>query len=473
MKLRLTYDRAYAVFEGPDAADEGETLRSFLTFEGATYDSQAQRRVPFFLPMYEASTMSFPIGYAPLVVEAFKEQGLEVSVDTSERKRPSPPDESTLDRFMPSREPRDYQRAAALIGIQRGVCLIRLGTAAGKTLITVGIREVGGSDLNWVLFAPNDTLAHQLVDEFKEALDEKVGYITSRGFKPAKTTVITLPQARAKWDRVRPILEEADGVVADEAHVMACMTGLSVMKACKNAFYRIGLSATPLDRSDEASIHVVGLFGPIGYEVPTKLLIERGYIADTEVNFLRHDHLVPRHYAQPDEAYRDRIVMNQARNALILKAVQVARKPAMLFLLREEHVMGFHKKLTAMGYKTAFVTQRVGTRERDRIRKAANDGDLDVIVAGNVFSTGVNIPNLRSVIVGTGYKSTIAALQRLGRGGRVTEDKDTFEFWDIADYGEFGQRHTAARSAAYRREGYKIKLHTQGDIDARIAALAA
>lgn len=466
MKLRLTADRAYAVFEGGTAKDEGELLRSFLTFEGATYNAREAKRVPFYLPMYEATTMSFPVGYVPVVVEAFKEAEFACEVDTTERKRPQPPaDPSVFDNFMPAKTPRDYQREAARTAVSRGVCLIRLGTAAGKTLIMTCIRELGGSDLPWVFLAPNDTLAHQLVDEFQEALDEKVGYITSRGFKPGKTTVITLPQARAKWDRVKPLLEAAVGVCADEAHVMASMTGLTVMKACTNAFYRIGLSATPLDRSDEASIHVVGLFGPIGYEVPTSLLIERGYIANTVVNFLRHDHLEPRSYNSPDEAYTGRIVMNPERNKLIIKAVEVADKPVMLFLLREAHVMGFHKKLKALGYKTAFVTQRVGTRERERIKKGANDGDIDVIVAGNVFSTGVNIPNLRSVVVGTGYKSVIAALQRLGRGGRVTETKKDFEFWDIADYGEFGQRHTAARSAAYRREGYKVVLRNKEELD--------
>ena len=97
-------------------------------------------------------------------------------------------------------------------------------------------------------------------------------------------------------------------------------------------------------------------------------------------------------------------------------------------------------------------------------------GVLDVCVSSAVFQDGVNVPNLASVVVATGYKSTIATLQRLGRGSRVTEDKTTFEVWDIADEGAFGSKHTEARHKAYTREGYDVTFVAQGGLKAKLGA---
>ncbi len=58
--------------------------------------------------------------------------------------------------------------------------------------------------------------------------------------------------------------------------------------------------------------------------------------------------------------------------------------------------------------------------------------------------------------IANGGRSVIAALQRIGRGMRVTSDKNTFQVWDVADHGcKLLERHTKARVRAYTSQGYE------------------
>ena len=90
--------------------------------------------------------------------------------------------------------------------------------------------------------------------------------------------------------------------------------------------------------------------------------------------------------------------------------------------------------------------------------KALEFHEVDVVVCSKVFQQGIDIPELRAVVIGGGGKSIIAALQRLGRGGRATENKSTFELWDVADEGcMWLRRHARARRKAYLSEGYQVR----------------
>jgi superfamily II DNA or RNA helicase len=102
------------------------------------------------------------------------------------------------------------------------------------------------------------------------------------------------------------------------------------------------------------------------------------------------------------------------------------------------------------------------SEERKASIKRLIRGDHEALIASVIFNEGVDIPELRSVVIASGGKSTIAALQRIGRGMRVKKDatgnvvKDEFEVYDFQDEGDrWLQRHTRARVAAYMREGFE------------------
>jgi superfamily II DNA or RNA helicase len=88
-----------------------------------------------------------------------------------------------------------------------------------------------------------------------------------------------------------------------------------------------------------------------------------------------------------------------------------------------------------------------------------NNGDDDLLVATNIFNEGVDIPELKSVVIAAGGSSSIQALQRIGRGMRRTDSKSRFYVYDLLDSGQrWMERHAKARQRAYRSEGHTVNV---------------
>lgn len=444
--------------------EEADLLTQILTFTGKTWDPREKKYHKYHIPMYNTRTLGFPLGYLPLVRQILSERNVQCEVKV-ERKAPTTLRLEAVHDLM--RTPFDDQVEAVTKAMKRSYGIIKAPMGSGKSFIAM-MCLAAAADVPWVVFAPSSELADQLAEEYEYNFCEKPGLIRDGVFRPGRVTIITFSQTRtSKWERILPILQAAQGVICDEVHTAASPTHRRAIEACTNAYWRIGLSGTPLDRTDEKSIYCVGMFGPICFEISSEELVALGRIARAEITFVRYRHMEPpKPNADPDKNYAKYIVGSKGRNDLLRRVVDAAPKPAMVFLLRKEHVKGFTDALSAgYGKRVAGVTEDTPRPMRKRIIDGARNGDYDVIVAGSVFNTGVNIPNLQSVIVGTGYKSIIATLQRLGRGSRKLDGKDTFTLYDIGDVGEFGAVHTRARDAAYRREGYDTKFVDPQDLN--------
>ena len=74
-----------------------------------------------------------------------------------------------------------------------------------------------------------------------------------------------------------------------------------------------------------------------------------------------------------------------------------------------------------------------------------------------VFQEGVDIPDLRTVVIASGGSSVIAALQRIGRGMRVSDNKSSCIVIDVHDTGEyFLENQSKKRKKAYEGAGHDV-----------------
>jgi superfamily II DNA or RNA helicase len=97
-------------------------------------------------------------------------------------------------------------------------------------------------------------------------------------------------------------------------------------------------------------------------------------------------------------------------------------------------------------------------RERDDVIKDLQSGKIKAIIATTIYDEGVDIPNLRSLILAGGGKSTVAQLQRIGRGLRTYVGKDEVLVVDFNDKtGSVLKRHSAARRKVWKDEGFTIE----------------
>ena len=179
-------------------------------------------------------------------------------------------------------------------------------------------------------------------------------------------------------------------------------------------------------------------------------------------------------------AYRDAVERNATRNDLLLAAVVAAEKPCILFVKGIQHGRAMTKLLERAGVQTRFVWGALSHDARERLIRDLEAGRLDALVANVVFQTGVDIPQLRSAVIGSGGKSVIAALQRVGRGMRKAAGKTGFAVYDVLDRGcgcaaaakalgakgtagthaicRWMEEHAKGRQAAYIGESYTVSV---------------
>jgi superfamily II DNA or RNA helicase len=122
-----------------------------------------------------------------------------------------------------------------------------------------------------------------------------------------------------------------------------------------------------------------------------------------------------------------------------------------------QHGRRLKQLLGKAGVATEFVFGLHSVSSREQLVRELVDGDLEVLICSVVFQDGIDVPSLRSVVVGTGKKSAVAALQRIGRGMRVDQEtgKREFEVWDIWDVGHrWLSDHSLERLNIYRSAGH-------------------
>ena len=123
----------------------------------------------------------------------------------------------------------------------------------------------------------------------------------------------------------------------------------------------------------------------------------------------------------------------------------------------------------------AFLSGRDETIRRLRIMREFRAGRIDLIIVTNIWSEGVNVPEIGALILAGGGKARHKVIQRIGRGLRVVEGKNYLAVFDFLDshskkylLGHSRQRLNAVEDAGFAHETLTHKQVTfrirKGDI---------
>lgn len=342
---------------------------------------------------------------------------------------------------------------------------------SGKSEIAIGL--VRRLPCRWLFLVHRAGLMHQMAERYTLRTGLRAFEVGDGAPVPPVASVLgerlvvaTFQTVAAAFKRkedeahTKEFLAAFDGIIIDEAHTLPSSTYWRVSMACKNAYYRFGMSGTPLARGDRRSTYTVAALGPVVCHVQPATLIDAGVLTEPTIRVLRVNHKLDE-YLDWHEVYSDAIVEDARRNLLVATEAFKAAKPCLVFVQRIEHGEILRRSLERAGVKAEFVWGSKATAERQAAVKRLEAGTIEVIVCSVVFQEGIDIPSLRSVIIGTGGKSVIAALQRIGRGMRVdaASGKTTFDVVDFFDSGhKWLETHSRARIRAYQAESYKVTL---------------
>lgn len=417
--------------------------------------------------MMSAATQIFPAGFLNAVLKQALTDKIKIEV-RDDRKRPVKWDPKALIDWL-----RDYQHEAMAEAKKHSNGIFQMGTGGGKTEIFCALTEA--LPCRWLFLTHSKDLLAQTRERLEKRTGEVAGWIGDGKFAVQRVTIATYQSIfrglASKKKSIRDFVLSVQAVMIDEAHRVPGHTFFRTVMALRNAYYRYGLSATPFARGDRKSIYLWGAVGPIIHRIPAERLIQEGVLAKPVIRMVTCKQQVDvKNWA---EAYRTGITESKARNKLVISCAQAAEKPCLLFVKELAHGRMLEKELRRRGMPVEFVWGAKRTEVRRAAVRRLVHGDTDVLICNVIFQEGIDIPELQSVVIASGGKSIIMALQDVGRGmrrhshdGKVT--KTTFSVFDIRDTGcgckgpwkhrgcKWLEKHTRTRTAAYASEAYEV-----------------
>ena len=361
-----------------------------------------------------------------------------------------------------------YQQNAveAVLRAKNGILVAPCGS--GKTQMGLeAVARIGGKTL-WLTHT-TDLLTQSMnrakqcfglpASEYGTITAGKVNVGNTLTFATVQTASnIDLSQYRDEWDCI--VVDECHKCVGSPTQMMMFYRVLSAL----SARYKIGLTATPY-RADGLERCMFALLGDVIHEVPQSAVagntvpvrvkfIDTGYKPDVDKitdgdGTLNYAKLI------------SDITENKDRNAVIVGEIQRAAQNGGVLVLsdRLQHLDVMEKRLCAvLPYRTArlgIASTKAEKERRARILTDLNNGALNVVFATyKLAKEGLDVPNLRTVVLSCPVKDKTTVIQSAGRVARKADGKDFGTVIDFSD--DFGllRGYEKKRRGYYKKNSY-------------------
>jgi superfamily II DNA or RNA helicase len=371
---------------------------------------------------------------------------------------------------------RDYQEDAVNKALSAGRGIILLGTGAGKTLTIATLIDnfyLYSKDLTKfkaLIIVPDLGLVNQTYNDF---IEYNVSFSVTRWtgkLEPdleANVIIANIDIIRSQFE-TNQWIKSVDVLVLDEAHKFnrgnKCTKLLEKIKT-PNKF---GLTGTlPEDNIDKWTI--IGKIGSILIQKTSHELREGKFLTNASVKILNLSYKNPpkkiKNSDDPTQNYRNELQFlsyNPFRNKVIQKACENFNNNILILINNIDHGQHLFDLLSTnlKEKQVFFIRGEVDVDERDEVKKIMeNNTNVVCIAISSIFSTGVNIKNLHMIIFGAGGKSFIRTVQSIGRGLRLSENKQKLIIIDIADLLDYGTEHSNKRKSIYDNEKIEYSQH--------------
>lgn len=424
-----------------------------------SFTSDGERIWNGYIHFFNTKNFTFLTGHLPFVEKILTEQNAEFMV-TDRCYRPDVTPSPVYK--LKGMELREYQRQGVDICVhKRNRGIFDLATNSGKTILAVAISE--SIPVKTLFLVDRVELLNQAYKMFKMRGTREVGVITPQEFQPRE---VTIGLQKTIWSKLRnkytrheyvDYLSSVELLFADEVHKATSSTWKYVLRYMHQAYYRYGLSGTPLTEDSIRNMFLVGFIGRIIQKVSNQYLIKHGYSAKPLINIVRRKS--ERISASLDyaEVYRIGITENAHRNSQIVDLVKEHKGKSILVMVKHlEHgriIKGSIEK--EEGY---FVSGQDTKADRLSIYNQFKDRKIPIVIATMIYKEGIDISAIDVLIYAAGEKAPVTILQVLGRGLRARKDKKMLLYYDFDDKGHRHlTRHTNMRVKIYEKEGFLVE----------------
>ena len=349
------------------------------------------------------------------------------------------------------RIPRPYQEEAIRVvmnSIERGdrQGLITLATGLGKTMVAASVISEYLSEIpnaNVLVLAHMSDLVRQLEiscwPQFNKSIDT---HVWTDGERPAFHTGVVF----ATWQSVAALVnagesleDHFDLIIIDEAHHAPSQSFSSLIEYL-NPKYLLGVTATPW-RTDRTNLRT--LFGNPLFSMSVVEGMQKGFLSKVDYEMLTDD-IDWNHIAELSEEGLTVRDLNQLLYVperdlgmveKIVETISEIKNPRALVFCRSikhaEKLLNFFRRYDL---PTAILHSQLGRTERFAALSNFRIGRIKILISIEMLNEGIDVPEVNLVCFARVTHSRRIFLQQLGRGLRLSDDKETVKVLDfVAD----------------------------------------
>lgn len=315
--------------------------------------------------------------------------------------------------------------------------LLISATGTGKTYASAfAAREL---EFKKVLFLVHrNQIAKQALKSYRKVFDGRVsmGMVTGKYQDYDADFVFATVQTLSKEDSLsRYEKEHWDLIVVDEAHHSSADSYKKIMDYFTPKLW-LGMTATPDKRDDNLEgRNIYEIFNhQIAYEIRLQNAMEEDLLCPFHYFGITDLEVIADAGKSSEEKVENFIYLTSDERVLnVMKQAEFFgysgdRVKGLIFCSRIDEAKELSAKFNEKGWRTLVLSGSDSESVRaDAIeRLAGNEAEdaLDYIISVDIFSEGVDVPEINQVIMLRPTESPIIFIQQLGRGLRKAEDKE-------------------------------------------------
>lgn len=420
----------------------------------------------------------FATGFLPYVISYAQELGAEVEVIDKRGDLPEFKDEFTdfignvngedwyargkydfqLDAVKSIENYFRYEQGGELKSMYFPRGVINGATNAGKTSIIALLLQNLKSGFKGIFLVSNKDIFTQSVKLFKGIFgDDFVGEIGNGKYEPKTFTVAmyrTLYNRARESINVKNWLAGLDVLVVDEGDEAGAKQYATVIGYI-GAGMRLLISGTPFENDGVKNMVCIGLSGKELYRITNSELIERKVSQKPKVRILLNN--VGDYFGYHNE-YDNVVIYSENKIEHIAKLIEVHNGEQILVTFTNiRHGEFMYEKLLRKLQSLKIALVHGESENRADILEQYKSGEIRLLLASQIFQRGLNIPNIRVLVMAHGGKSVRVLKQYVGRALRHDGENDEVFIYDFYDVGKFVGKHSRDRIRSYRNEDFDVE----------------
>ena len=331
--------------------------------------------------------------------------------------------------------------------------MFQMPTGTGKTrLFTSIIHDINENSLRSNEPVKILVVAHraELIDQIDASLKKyRVAHNVIAGgreknykYPVSVASIQTITNAR-NLEEVKKL--EVQFVIIDEAHHALAKTYKKLWDLYPNAKF-LGVTATPWRMNHQS---FKDLFDRLVLSMSIKDFIKQGYLSpykyfslksDSDIQRTIDDIELDRFGEYKEDSMEEKMDIGSIRAQLLDSYLKLAEgKKGIIYAINIVHARHICEEYQKAGYNAVSIDSKTPAAERQELVKNFKRGEIDIIVNVDIFSEGFDCPDIEFIQLARPTRSLAKYLQQVGRGLRITEDKQHCIILDnVGMYSRFG-----------------------------------